>query len=84
MSETQELNYSKIMLVTTKKCPNCDTAKNFMNDANILYDIVEAEANPELVSQYAVRSAPTLVVVNGKGYETITNISNIRAFVESH
>jgi len=84
MPETQELNYSKIMLVTTKKCPNCDTAKNFMNDANILYDVVEAEANPELVSQYAVRSAPTLVVVNGKGYETITNISNIRAFVESH
>ncbi|MCL2627272.1 MAG: ribonucleoside triphosphate reductase [Oscillospiraceae bacterium] len=82
--ETQEMNYSKIMLVTTKKCPNCDTAKNFMNDAKISYDVVEAEANPELVSQYSVRSAPTLVVVNGTGFETITNISNIRAFVDAH
>ncbi|MCL2078642.1 MAG: ribonucleoside triphosphate reductase [Oscillospiraceae bacterium] len=81
--ETQEMEYNKIMLITAKRCPNCDTAKSYMNSANISYDIVEVEANPELVSRYSVRTAPTLVLVNGSGFETITNISNIRAFVEA-
>jgi ribonucleoside-triphosphate reductase len=78
-----EISETRIMLVTTKQCPNCDTAKNFMNDANIRYDIVEAESNPEVVSQYSVRSAPTLIVLNGKRHETIVNLSNISAFVDS-
>jgi ribonucleoside-triphosphate reductase len=54
-----------------------------MNDANISYDVVEVESNPEVVSQYSVRSAPTLIVLNGTSYETIVNLSNITAFVEA-
>ncbi|MDR2600335.1 MAG: ribonucleoside triphosphate reductase [Oscillospiraceae bacterium] len=83
MARYEVMDSHKIMLVTTKQCPNCDKAKSFMNDAQILYDVIEAEANPDVVSQYSVRTAPTLVVVNGSGYETFANISNIRAYVET-
>ena len=79
----QEMKYDKIMLVTTKSCPNCDTAKRFLQDANINYDVVAVESNPELVSQYSIRSAPTLVVLQDDSHKTITNVSNIRAFVDS-
>jgi len=73
----------KIMLVTTKQCPNCAVAVSYMNDANIRHIIVEAESQPEIVSQYKVRSAPTLLIVSGDECEKIANLSNIRAFVES-
>ena len=73
-----------IMLVTTDKCGNCNTIKSLMNDANITYDIVEAKENPEVVSQFKVRSAPTLIVQNGSDFNTYVNESNIRSFVSTH
>jgi ribonucleoside-triphosphate reductase len=73
----------KLMLVTSKHCPNCDHAKSFMDEADIQYDVLDAESHPEIVSKYSIRSAPTLVVVHGQSFKTIANISNIRAFVDS-
>ena len=72
-----------VMLVTTEQCPNCDTVQSFMNEAKFQYDIVEVSKNPEVVSLYSVRSAPTLIVKNGSGFDTYANESNIRAFVAS-
>ncbi|MCL2820653.1 MAG: ribonucleoside triphosphate reductase [Oscillospiraceae bacterium] len=73
----------KIMLVTTEQCPNCLTVQTLMNDANIQYDILEVSKNPDVVKLYSVRSAPTLIVQNGTGYDTYANESNIRAYVSS-
>jgi len=80
--ETESSDY-KIMLITTEQCPNCVTVQTFMNDAKIQYDVIEVSKNPEVVSMYSVRSAPTLVVKNGKEFNTYANESNIRAFVAS-
>jgi len=80
--ESEMSDYS-VMLVTTEQCPNCDTVQSFMNDVKFQYDIVEVSKNPEVVSLYSVRSAPTLIVKNGSSFDTYANESNIRAFVTS-
>ncbi len=75
---------NRLLLFTTARCPNCTTAKSFLKQANIAYEIVEVEKNTEMVSNYAIRSAPTLVVQNGEKWNTYVNASNIRSFAESH
>jgi len=80
--KTTTASYS-IMLVTTEQCPNCATVQSIMNEAKIQYDVIEVSKNPEVVSLYSVRSAPTLIVKNGDAFDTYANESNIRAFVTS-
>ena len=41
-----------------------------------------ADENPELVAKYGVKQAPTLVVVSGDEFQTIPNLSNIKAYTE--
>ena len=68
-------------LFTTKTCPNCKLAKEYLKDEN--YIVVDAEENAELVARYGVMQAPTLVVVNGDSYKKYANASNIKRYAES-
>ncbi|MBP9996979.1 MAG: ribonucleoside triphosphate reductase [Lachnospiraceae bacterium] len=65
-------------LFTTKTCPNCKLAKEYMK--NEQYILIDAEENMELTSKYGVMQAPTLVVVNGDAYNKYVNASNIKKF----
>ena len=73
---------TKAILFATPTCPNCRAAGMFLDKAGIGYEKLMADENPELVSQYGVRQAPTLVIVNGDKVETIANLSNIKAYTE--
>lgn len=73
----------KIMLFTTKRCPNCVIAKNALNSANLAYEVVDAEDNRELTMQYQVMQAPTLVVVANGKVDKIANASNIKKYAEA-
>ena len=75
---------SRMMLVTTKSCPNCVMAKTFLKNANIMFDLVEAEEHPDIMSQFSVKSAPTLIVQNGEETSVFANASNIRNFADSY
>ena len=68
-------------LFTTKTCPNCKLAKEYLKNEN--YIIVDAEENAELVARYGVMQAPTLVVVNGDSYRKYANASNIKRYAQS-
>lgn len=68
-----------IYLVTTKNCPNCRLAKNFLAGQD--YTLIEAEENTELVESLGIVQAPTLVVVQDGVISLYANASNIRAFV---
>lgn len=68
-------------LFTTKTCPNCKLAKEYLKNEN--YIIVDAEENAELVARYGVMQAPTLVVVDGDSYRKYVNASNIKRYVQS-
>ena len=72
----------KILLFTTKTCPNCKIATTWLSNANIAYEKIDAEENRELTQKFAVMQAPTLVVVNNEDYEVYANASNIRKFID--
>lgn len=73
----------KPMLFTTATCPNCKMAKRFISEAGFDCDILLAEENAELVNLYKVSQAPTLIVFNDGEPQTISNVSNIRKYLES-
>ena len=73
----------KLILVTTKTCPNCQAAKNYLNQAGIEYDVILADEadGAEIAVQYSISSAPTLIVQSGEEAELYSNVSNIRAYI---
>ena len=68
-------------LFTTKTCPNCKLAKEYLKD--VIYLAIDAEENIELATRYGVMQAPTLVVVDGDTHRKYVNASNIKKYVES-
>ena len=73
----------RLILVTTKTCPNCQAAKNYLNQAGIEYDVILADEadGAEIAGQYSISSAPTLIVQSGEEAELYSNVSNIRAYI---
>ncbi|MCM1092075.1 MAG: ribonucleoside triphosphate reductase [Butyrivibrio sp.] len=67
-------------LFTTKTCPNCRLAKEYLEGVNYLP--IDAEENVELANRYGVMQAPTLVVVNGDHHKKYVNASNIKKYVD--
>ena len=69
-------------LFTTKTCPNCRLAREFLK--NEKYVLIDAEENMELARKYQIMQAPTLVEVNGDSVKKYVNISNIKKYAEEH
>lgn len=67
-------------LFITKTCPNCSAVKEMLKGEQ--YQIVDAEENLDLVNEYGIMQAPTLVIVNGEKSNKYINASNIKKFIE--
>ena len=82
-ASTSNSDAEKLILVTTKTCPNCQAAKNYLNQAGIEYDVILADEadGAEIAVQYSISSAPTLIVKSGEEAELYSNVSNIRAYI---
>jgi ribonucleoside-triphosphate reductase len=78
-AEQNEATY----LFTTKTCPNCHLAKSILDDAGVNYRVVDAEENIDLVQNYQVRQAPTLIVVHDGMISEFANASNIKKYAEA-
>ena len=59
-------------------------AKMMLDNANISYEVVDAEDNKDLTVSLGVKSAPTLVVMNNGVVTKIENASNIKKFTEEY
>ena len=89
MRKTYDMNNSNshknkkdnIYLFGTKTCPNCKLAKKVLDDAKVEYEYVDALEKQEMALEYGINQAPTLVVVKDGNVETITNLSNIKKYV---
>ena len=68
-------------LFTTKTCPNCKLAKEYLK--GVSYIPIDAEENMELATKYGIMQAPTLVVVNGEEYTKYVNAGNIKRYAEN-
>ena len=77
-----QVTEGQVLLFTTSTCPNCKLAVKKLDDANIIYEKISAEENLELVKQYGIMQAPTLVVSDGKTYSSYVNLSNIQRFID--
>lgn len=77
-----EIKDGKVLLFTTKTCPNCKIATTWLSNAGIAYEKIDAEENRELTKKFAIMQAPTLVVVNDEDYKVYANASNIRKFID--
>ena len=73
-----------VYLFATPTCPNCRMAKTFLSQANVNYELVMANENPELTRSLNVKQAPTLVVVKDGEVTLVENVSNIRRFIETN
>ena len=73
----------KLVLCATKTCPKCTMATVFLDKANLAYEKVYVEDNRDLFTQHAITEAPTLLVFEGDGVTKITNVSNIKKYIES-
>lgn len=73
----------RLYLFTTKTCPNCRIVKKMLAEANIPYELIDAEEEVELTRRFSIMQAPTLVAVTDKQYRKYTNASNIRKYIES-
>ena len=78
---TAESTGDKVMLFTTKTCPNCRIVSAMLDDANIAFEKIDADEAPELVAQFGIRQAPTLVVVKDGEAKVYANESNIIGFI---
>lgn len=72
----------QVLLFTAKTCPNCKTAKTFLDKAGIAYTVIDAEEQRDLTKKFGVMQAPTLVVVDGGQVAKFANASNIKKFAE--
>ena len=72
----------RTILFATASCPNCKMAAMFLDKAGISYEKLLAEDNKDLVAEFGIKQAPTLIHISGGKVEKIVNASNIKAFCE--
>ncbi|MDF2587129.1 MAG: anaerobic ribonucleoside-triphosphate reductase [Anaerocolumna sp.] len=71
-----------VFLFTTKTCPNCKLAKDYLKDYP--YIMIDAEDNPDMARQFGIMQAPTLVVVKEGQFSKYANASTIKQFVDNN
>ena len=69
-----------VYLFTTKTCPNCKIAKEYLKNTD--YNLIDAEENPDMAIKFGVMQAPTLVVVDKGNIKKYTNASNVRMYAK--
>lgn len=78
--EQEEKQQVTTYLFTTKTCPNCKVAEQYL--INHEYIVIDAEEHQDLVNQYGIRQAPTLVVVDNGKVNKYCNVSQIKNYVD--
>ena len=55
-----------------------------LESAEMTYEKVDAETNPDLVAKYGITTAPTLVVIKDGKVETYANASSIIGYIQEN
>ncbi|MBQ2059399.1 MAG: thioredoxin family protein, partial [Firmicutes bacterium] len=82
VAEKPEKSAAKLLLFTTRTCPNCAAAKEALNEAGIGYEIKTAEENRDLARTYGIMQAPTAVIVDGDKITKYVGISSIKDYIQ--
>ena len=68
-------------LFTTATCPNCKIACSFLDKAGFPYEKLLANEHEDLVNEFGIRQAPTLVVVKNGEVSKYAGVSDIKKFL---
>ena len=71
----------EVLLFTTRTCPNCKIAETLLQQAGVRYEKMAAEEHADLVRQYAIMQAPTLIVNTEDGVQKFVSVPEIRQYV---
>ncbi len=72
---------ASILLFKTPTCPNCKLAMALLDKAGVAYTALNANENKELVGEYGVKQAPTLVLIGEDGFESYRGVSDIKGWL---
>ena len=71
-----------VYLFATTTCPNCKIAAKALENAGIAYEKIYANDNPRISPEtFAVKQAPTLVVVKNGEVTKLNGVSEIKKFI---
>ena len=70
----------ELLLFTTKTCPNCKIVKALLDQNHLNYKIIEAEQNPNLVEEYEIMQAPTLIVKDNEIHK-YSGVSEVESYI---
>ncbi len=83
--EAEKEQYTEMVdglyLFTTKTCPNCRTAKEYLKEFS--YAVIDAEENAELAKEFGIMQAPTLIEIKAGAAQKIVNASNIKRYADN-
>ena len=82
-AEAEKAVSDGIYLFTTATCPNCKIATALLDKAGVGYIKLLAEENAQLVADFGIRQAPTLIVVSGDAYDKFVGVSEIKTYIQS-
>lgn len=71
------------VLITTATCPNCKIAVSLLEKAGVKFTKLLAEENADIVAEYKIKQAPTLIVSKSGEAEKYTGVSEIRRFISA-
>jgi len=72
------------LLFTTPTCTNCSMIKKILTENGIAYTVIDATEHQDLVKEYNVSKAPTLIIKSDKDYKILSNINQIIALAKNN
>ena len=73
-----------MLLFTTKTCPNCAKAKEFLDAEGVEYKVMLAEENKDLARQYGIMQAPTAIILGGDAPQKYVGVEKIKNYVKGN
>ena len=71
----------RAVLVAGKTCPKCKIAASLLDKAQIPYEKVYYEDNPDFAKKYRIRQAPTMLYFVGDDYTEFSDIAGVKEFI---
>ena len=72
---------AKLLLFTTKTCPNCRQAEKLLNEKGIVFEEHDAATSQDLIAQYDIMAAPTLIVTDGKNIAKYSGPVEVNGYI---
>ncbi len=80
-SAAPDAKSSRALLFVTATCPNCRVAYGYLDKAGVIYEKLMASEHPELVKQFDIKQAPTLVITDGVNAQKYVGAGAIRQYL---